>query len=191
MWWLFQAISSGLFLLSIVLCVPLAFDVGGRDTGLAYSLSLFLFYFFYSTSKLLTPERSRVRWAFTNLVRISQLVVIPGLLIWALSRFSIDAGSTDWVSRTVAHVTKSAKPTSWHEWFFGQGGVLENVTLGGWDKGLRYSSPLFQLLEGFCSLLVIQAAGQIARYLVNRGRSDTWVVCRQFLVLLRPCGDGS
>jgi hypothetical protein len=177
MWWFFQAVSSGLFLLSIVLCVPLAFDVGGRDTGLAYSLSLFLFYFFYSTSKLLTPERSRVRWAFTNFVRISQFVVIPGLLIWALSRFSVDAGSTDWVSRTIAHATKSSKPSGWHEWFFGQGGVLENVTLGGWDKGLRYSSPLFQLLEGFCSLLVIQAAGQIARYVVNRGRSDMWVVC--------------
>ncbi|RKU41128.1 hypothetical protein DL546_004613 [Coniochaeta pulveracea] len=176
MWWLFRALSSGLFLLSIVLCIPLAFDVGGRDTGLAYSLSLFLFYTFYSTSKLLTPERSRVRWAFTNLVRISQFVLIPGLLIWALSRFSIDAGSTDWVSRTISHVTRSSKPSGWHEWFFGQGGVLENVTLGGWDKGLRYSSPLFQLLEGFCSLLVIQAAGQIARYLVNRGRSDMWVI---------------
>lgn len=176
MWWFFRATSSALFLLSIILLIPIAFDVGGRDTGLAYSLSLFLFYFFYSASKLLTPESSRIRWTFTNIVRLSQFVVIPGLLIWALSRFSIDAGSTDWVSRTIAHVTTRSKPESWHEWFFGQGGVLENMTLGGWDKALRYSSPVFQLLEGFCSLLVIQAAGQITRWLVNRGRSDTWVV---------------
>jgi ICE2 len=42
---------------------------------------------------------------------------------------------------------------------------------------LRYSTPFFQLAEGFCSLLVIQAAGQITRWLVNRRRSDTWVVC--------------
>lgn len=176
MWWLFRALSSAIFLLSIVLSIPIAFDVGGRDAGLAYSLSLFLFYFFYSTINLLTPDSSRVRWAFTNLVRLSQGLVMPILLIWALNRFSVDAGSTDWVSRTVAHVTSHAKPSTWHEWFFGQGGILESVTLGGWDKTLRYSSPVFQLLEGFCSLLVIQAAGQITRWLVNRGRSDTWLV---------------
>ncbi|KAJ9156572.1 ICE2-domain-containing protein [Pleurostoma richardsiae] len=176
MWTIFSVLFSAVFLLSIILSIPIAFDVGGRDAGLAYSLSLFLFYILYSSIKIITPERSRFRWALVTLIRLSQWIVIPGLLIWALNRFSVDAGSTDWVSRTVAHVARPNKPTSWHEWFFGQGGVLESVTLGGWDKGLRYSSPVFQLLEGFCSLLVIQAAGQITRWLVNRGRSDTWVI---------------
>ncbi|KAK3946036.1 ICE2-domain-containing protein [Diplogelasinospora grovesii] len=180
MWWFISAVSSAIFLLSIVLSIPIAFDVGGRDAGLAFSLSLFLFYFFYSTAKLLTPETSRVRWLLTNLVRLSQWIVIPTLLIWSLNRFSVDAdaGTTaGWVSRTFAHVTAHHKPnTSWHEWFFGQNGVLEMVSLGGWDNALSYSSPVFQLLEGFCSLLVIQAAGQITRWLVNRGRSDTWVI---------------
>ncbi|MCJ1452649.1 hypothetical protein MMC28_002992 [Mycoblastus sanguinarius] len=42
---------------------------------------------------------------------------------------------------------------------------------------LRWSTPVFQLCEGFCSLLVIQAAGQITRWLVNRGgRSDSWMI---------------
>jgi len=50
------------------------------------------------------------------------------------------------------------------------------MTIGIWDKLLRYSTPFFQLAEGFCSLLVIQAAGQITRWLVNRGRSDTWMI---------------
>lgn len=53
------------------------------------------------------------------------------------------------------------------------------MTIGTWDKLLRYSTPFFQLAEGFCSLLVIQAAGQITRWLVNR-RSDTWMVCSFF-----------
>ncbi|GAB1314033.1 ER membrane protein [Madurella fahalii] len=174
MWWLISACSSAIFLLSVVLSIPIAFDVGGRDAGLAYSLSLFLFYFFYSTSKLLTPERSRIRWTFTSLVGLSQWVVIPALLIWSLNRFSVDAGTTGWVSRTFSSVTTRHK--SWREWFFGHEGFLETVALGGWDNTLSYSSPVFQLLEGFCSLLVIQAAGQITRWLVNRGRSDTWVI---------------
>jgi hypothetical protein len=41
---------------------------------------------------------------------------------------------------------------------------------------LRYSTPVFQVGEGFCSLLVIQAAGQITRWLVNRERGDSWMV---------------
>ncbi|KAK3684740.1 ICE2-domain-containing protein [Podospora appendiculata] len=176
MWWIFTAFSSAIFLLSIVLSVPIAFDVGGRDAGLAFSLSLFLFYIFYSASKLLTPEKSRVRAFFTALVGLSQWIVIPTLLIWSLNRFSVDAESTGWVSRTFAQVTSRHKPSSWSEWFFGQEGLLETVALGGWDNLLSYSSPVFQLLEGFCSLLVIQAAGQITRWLVNRGRSDTWVI---------------
>lgn len=185
MWAIFQALSGAVYLLTIILSIPIAFDVGGRDSGLAYSLSLFLFYFFYSFSKAITPPGSRVRWTLTNLLRMSQWAVLPSLLIWSLNRFSVDAGSTDWVSRTLGHMRPTAKPTdSWHEWFFGQGGLLEHISLGGWDKGLRYSSPVFQLLEGFCSLLVIQAAGQITRWLVNRGRSDTWVVSTRTVPIL-------
>ncbi|KAK0728405.1 ICE2-domain-containing protein [Lasiosphaeria miniovina] len=176
MWWIINAWASAIFLLSIVLSVPIAFDVGGRDAGLAYSLSLFLFYVFYSTTKLLTPEKSRVRWFFTTLIGWSQWIVLPALLIWSLNRFSVDAGSTGWVSRTFSQIATRHRPSSWREWFFGEEGFLETVALGGWDNTLSYSSPVFQLLEGFCSLLVIQAAGQITRWLVNRGRSDTWVI---------------
>jgi hypothetical protein len=166
--WLISAFSSAIFLLSLVLSIPIAFDVGGRDAGLGYSLALFLFYAFYSTSKLLTPEHSRVRWFFKNLIGWSQWFVLPALLIWALGRFSVDAGE-GWVSRTVSQVTMRNKPSSVWDWLFGHDGVVETIALGGWDSVLSYSSPVFQLLEGFCSLLVIQAAGQITRWLVNRG----------------------
>lgn len=175
MWWFINTCSSAIFLLSIVLSIPLAFDVGGRDSGLAYSLSLFIFYIFYSTSKLITPEKSRVRWFIKTVIGLSQWIVIPALLIWALDRFSVEAESAGWVSRTVSQIAGHHK--SWREWFFGHEGFVETVALGAWDSTLSYSSPIFQLLEGFCSLLVIQAFGQIARWLVNRGRSDTWVVC--------------
>jgi len=136
---------------------------------------LFYFYFFLSTIKLATPDRSRIRWAFVKLVSISQWVLIPGLLIWSMNRFAVDANNSgDWVARTFSG--KRAANSSVKEWIFGSGGLLEMLTIGTWDKLLRYSTPFFQLAEGFCSLLVIQAAGQITRWLVNRGRSDTWMV---------------
>ncbi|KAH8671060.1 ICE2-domain-containing protein [Xylariales sp. PMI_506] len=175
MWWFFRVTFSSVFLLTIVLSIPISFDVGGRDSGLAYSLALFTFYLFYSALKLATPETSRIRWSVTTLVQSSQWIVIPTLLIWSLHRFAVDAPSADWVSRTISGLGRQTHST-WSDYFFGDGGLVENVTIGGWDKTLRYSSPVFQLLEGFCTLLVIQAAGQITKWLVNRGRSDTWVL---------------
>ncbi|KAF4451585.1 hypothetical protein F53441_5441 [Fusarium austroafricanum] len=175
MWWLFRAIFSSIFLLSIVLSIPVAFDVGGRDSGLAYSLALFLFYFIYTSLELLTPEKSRSRYFLSGFLRLSQWIIIPALLIWALGQFAVDADNTNWVERTVVGLFNS-KSTSWREWMFGKDGLVETVTLGGWDNVLRYSGPVFQLLEGFCTLLVIQAAGQLTRWLVNRGRSDTWLI---------------
>ncbi|PHH88164.1 hypothetical protein CDD83_7882 [Cordyceps sp. RAO-2017] len=175
MWWLFSVLLSSVFLFSIVLSIPVAFDVGGRDSGLAYSLSLFNYYLLYSAVRIGTSDRSRLSSAVSAVLRLSQWIVIPTLMIWALGQFAVDAGSTNWVERTLGGVFRS-KSTTWTEWVFGKDGVLETVMLGSWDNALKYSGPVFQLLEGFCTLLVIQAAGQITRWLVNRGRSDTWVI---------------
>ncbi|KAK8139555.1 hypothetical protein PG984_000678 [Apiospora sp. TS-2023a] len=176
MWWFLRIVFSSVFLLTIVLSIPISFDVGGRDSGLVYSLSLFLFYILYSALKLITPDKSRVRWTISMVIQSSQWIVIPGLLIWSLHRFAVDANNTDWVTRTVWALGGRKQHSTWGEYFFGDGGVVEDLTIGAWDSTLRYSSPVFQMLEGFCTLLVIQAAGQITRWIVNRGRSDTWVL---------------
>ncbi|KAH8685983.1 ICE2-domain-containing protein [Tricladium varicosporioides] len=106
---------------------------------------------------------------------MSQWILLPGLLIWSMNRFAIDSNASgDWVARTFDG--KRAQSTSIREWIFGSGGLLEMMTVQTWYVLLRYSTPFFQLAEGFCSLLVIQAAGQITRWLVNRGRSDTWMI---------------
>lgn len=174
--WFFRILSSSIFLLSIILSIPIAFDVGGRQCGLAFSVSLFGLYIFYSGVKLTTPERSRIRWGILQVMSVAQWVLLPGLLIWSMNRFAVDANNSgDWVARTFDG--KRAESSTVKEWIFGSGGLLELLTIGTWDKLLRYSTPFFQLAEGFCSLLVIQSAGQITRWLVNRGRSDTWVVC--------------
>lgn len=176
---LIRALSSTLFLALIILFIPLTFDIGGRDAGLAYSLSLFSFYFVLSLFRVATPKRSRFRKALVNLARVAQWVIIPGLSIWALGKFSLDGETgTSWVERTFnlkKELHHENTPT-WN-WLFGQGGVAETVAIGSWDKVLRWSSPVFQLLEGFCSLLVIQATGQLTKWLVNRSeRSDAWML---------------
>jgi hypothetical protein len=174
--WILRITSAVVFLTSIILSVPLGFDVGGRTCGLAFSLSLATFYFFYSVLRLATPDRSRFRWALIQIIGFTQWIVLPSLLIWSLNRFSVDSENTvGWVERTFDG--KRAKDGSIAEWIFGPNGLIESLTIGSWDKLLRWSTPVFQLVEGFCSLLVIQAAGQITRWLVNRGgRSDTWMV---------------
>jgi hypothetical protein len=174
--WLFRILSSALFLTVTVSSIPLAFDVGGKTCGLAFSLSLATFYFLFSVLKLATPKQSWFRSSLIVLISSLQWVIIPILLIWSLNRFSVDTdNSSSWVERTFSG--KRAQNLSIQDWIFGRDGLLESVALGNWDKILRWSTPVFQLAEGFCSLLVIQAAGQITRWLVNRGgRSDSWMI---------------
>ena len=175
--WIFRVLAAFLFLFYIVFTIPLAFDVGGRECGLAFSLSLAIFYFLYSVLRLTTPSQSRLRYALIKLVGWLQWFAIPALMIWSLNKFSVDSeNNKGWVERTFSYAR--TKDTSIVQWLLGKNGLLENVLIGSWDILLRYSTPLFQLGEGFCSLLVIQAAGQITRWLVNGERGDTWMVSK-------------
>ncbi|KAH8693076.1 ICE2-domain-containing protein [Talaromyces proteolyticus] len=174
--WMLRVISSAAFLTAIVLSIPLAFDVGGKTCGLAYSLSLASFYFLFSLLKLATPDESRFRRLLVILVSSTQWLIVPSFLIWSLNRFSVDSDNRRrWVDNKVGE--NQAWDASISAWVLGPGGLIETFTIGNWDKLLRWSSPVFQLVEGFCSLLVIQAAGQITRWLVNRsGGGDTWMI---------------
>ena len=174
--WIVRIFSSVISLTSIILSIPLAFDVGGRACGLAFSLSLASFYFYYSVLRLTTPSESRYRYVLIRIIGWTQWLVLPSLLIWSLNRFSVDNDeSSSWVERTFSG--RRAEDASVRDWIFGPDGLVETVTVGGWDKMLRWSTPVFQFCEGFCSLLVIQAAGQVTRWLVNRsGKGDSWMV---------------
>lgn len=175
----FRALSSLLFLTLIILLIPLTFDIGGRDAGLAYSLSIASYYFVVSIFRIATPDSSTFRRSIVNILRGLQWIILPSLCIWALGRFSIDGdNNTGWVERTFRAKYYPFKPdtTLWNA-IFGPEGLIENIAIGGWDLLLRWSSPIFQLLEGFCSLLVIQALGQLSRWLVNRSEwSDFWLL---------------
>lgn len=174
LFWLYRATAALVFLFTIVFSVPLIFDVGGRTCGLAFSLSLVVYYSIHSILSLAIPSRTRLGSAAIKLLSASQWLVIPTLMIWTLNKFSLDANSTTWMERTFNF--KRAVDTSLTQWLFGRGGLMENMAIGGWDRLLRWSVPFFQLVEGFCSLLVIQAAGQITRHTVNKEGGDNWMV---------------
>jgi hypothetical protein len=174
MWHMFRALSAAWSTFLVVFTIPLAFDVGGRECGLAFSLSLAAFYFTHSLLRLATPPESRFRSTAVQLIRAGDWVIVATLLIWSLNKFSVEPAPSGWVERTFNYTHTADR--SIREWIFGRGGLLESLSIGSWDKLLRWSTPFFQVGEGFCSLLVIQACGQIARWLVNGEYGDSWAV---------------
>jgi hypothetical protein len=163
-----RILSGVTFLSLVILFIPLAFDVGGRDCGLTYSLSLAAFYFLLSTGRLAAPSWKGwkdMRVLLGVLEVLQYVVVIPGLLIYALNKFSDDSSGGANSGRLTGGSDYGVERTAVDRW-----------TIGPWDTFLTFSTPMFQLSEGFCSLLVIQAGGQISRWLVNRKKSDTWMV---------------
>ncbi|KAL7270652.1 hypothetical protein RUND412_006631 [Rhizina undulata] len=164
-------ISTGVsFLALVILSVPLAFDIGGRDGGLTYSLSLATFYFIFSTLRLITPSSPSwkpLRILLTLTGVLQYVVVIPGLLIFALNKFPenyYEVASSGVGGKSSSGVEGEPKT------------IGEQLTIVPWYHFLKYSTPVFQLCEGFCTLLVIQAVGQISRWLVNRNKSDSWMI---------------
>ncbi|KAI5784632.1 ICE2-domain-containing protein [Geopyxis carbonaria] len=174
LFWMPARISTGVTFLSLViLSIPLAFDVGGRDCGLTFSLALAVFYSLLSTARF--SIRSSKSWRIARILlwtveALQYFVVIPGLLIYALNKFSDDeeGGSVAPLGRVNGGVEGHGNGVDRT--------AVDKLTIGPWDHFLTVSTPIFQLAEGFCSLLVIQAGGQISRWLVNRTKSDTWMI---------------
>jgi len=169
-----RACSAFFWLIAVVFSIPLSFDVGGRHCGLGFSLALFLFYGTHALVRVATPTGSRFRKTLGHIIGALQWPIIPGLLIWSLAKFSVDSGSSSWVEQ--AFKRERARDEALGTWLFGTNGFVENISIGAWDKILRWSVPVCQLAEGFCSLLVIQAAGQMTKWAVNTESGDNWMI---------------
>ena len=129
-------LGASLFLFAIVFTIPLAFDVGGRACGLAFSLSLASYYFFLSCLRVATPDDSRWRRAVVNFLAGLQTLVIPTLLIFCLNKFSVEnADEASWVSRAFYNATKPLQENmSFKDWVFeAAAGEHELQGLGLWQ----------------------------------------------------------
>ena len=105
-----------------------------------------MFYFCLSSLRW-GLRHARARW-IPQTISFFQIFIIAVILVNVLEAFRIQS-----------------KPPTW----------TYQILLKPWDWALSKSTPLFTLIEGFASLLVIQAVGQICRWVVNN-RSDTWMV---------------
>ncbi|KAK9486813.1 ICE2-domain-containing protein [Lipomyces starkeyi] len=144
-WTGFNIFTNAIYLSLIILTIPLAFDVGGEECGLAFTLTLAVFYFSMATIRLI--GRNTKFSIITHIVYYSQHVIIPSLFIMFLNIYS----------------DPKHKFPIW------------NRILVPWQFFLQNSTAGFTILEGFCTLLVIQATGQISRWLVKRN-SDLWTI---------------
>lgn len=84
--------------------------------------------------------------AISRAISFCQFLVLPILLIYHLNAFSGELS-----------------------------GPFKAFAILPWKTLMTWSTPVFTLLEGFATLLVIQASGQISRYLVNH-KSDSWMI---------------
>ncbi|KAJ6257184.1 hypothetical protein Dda_8070 [Drechslerella dactyloides] len=167
-----RLVSSLSFTLLIVVSVPLAFDVGGRDCGLAFSLALSSFYWILSVLRIAINRRPKL-WPMLYVLGFMQYLIVPALLIFNLDRFQNDPLPLDAtakkVRRVIGFITEEPEPVG------GEDPILwDRLTIVPWNAFLTIFTPIFQLVEGFCTLLVIQSVGQIGRWLVHRKKSDTW-----------------
>ncbi|CCG23161.1 Ice2 protein [Candida orthopsilosis Co 90-125] len=139
-----RALFATLYLVWVILTIPLAFDVGGVNCGLAFSLTLLVIYFILTTIQLLARRTKYFKWI--SLVYYGQHFLIPSLLTYFLSYYSNDP-------------TIESKFNPVLIWKF----LLINAT------------PIITILEGFCSLLLIQAIGQTVNWLTLY-KSDSWLI---------------
>lgn len=141
-----QGTFSVIYLTLLILTIPLAFDVGGEDCGIAFTSTLTIFYFVMSTIRIIT--RKTKFSIIGSLLYYLQHLITPSLLILHLSLFS----------NTKSNNVSSIWLNSIHPWKV----MIKNAT------------PVFACMEGFCTLLVIQATGHVMRWLNNK-KSDSWM----------------
>lgn len=138
-----EIILSTVYLVLLVLCIPLAFDVGGIACGLAFSFTTFALYFILTTIRLITRRSKYFRWV--SILYYLQHILLPSLLTFFLSYYN-----------------SSKKVPSF-------------MVIDVWKLFIVNSTPIFTILEGFCSLLLIQAVGQTLHWLTVY-KSDSWLI---------------
>lgn len=158
-----------LYLCYVILTIPLSFEVGGLDCGLSFSFTILVLYFVLATFRVLRYHRF-----LSTFLYYMQHLFLPSILSLFLTIFTSDTHSPHNFNSSASSTFSSASLSpSVSTSFFSK--LWWNYILEGWKLFLVNATPLFTILEGFCTLLSIQAVGQVSQFLI-RHRSDTWSI---------------
>lgn len=172
-WNVLQGLSAFFYYFLIIITIPLAFDVGGQECGIAFTCTLSVFYFVLSTFRLLS-KNTKFRFVSSSLYHLQQ-IIIPSLLILHLSLYSPPTStfkeSTELLTST--SLGQQVQSEVSHAWL---------LIIQFWAWFIKNATPLFTTLEGFCTLLYIQTAGRYSSWLVKK--SVSWMIAQ---LLISSC----
>lgn len=158
----------------ILLYLPLALDIAGKQCMLALSL-LLTWSFGFSATLHLCVRNTRLKPLSTTL-SLLQPFIVPALLLLTLNLYSNDSNPSlptptphalrDKILHPHLHATPSPTPTPSPQLLSSPFllSLLETAPHY-WSTILRTLSPIFVILEGLCTLLCIQ---RVSRFTLSR-----------------------
>lgn len=182
--------SAALYLVLTLVSIPISFKIGGLQCGLSFTVTLFNLYLISTTLSVLARRSCNRGYVFaTSILYYSQHLVIAPLLFLFLSGFSNeefnrflssvgsyqeldpDGSFLDLLKHRILMATTAENSKNWTLYYYYFKFIVQP-----WQWLLSYSTPFFTLLEGFFTILAIQAIGETNKWLSYEMNSNTWII---------------
>ncbi|CAR25054.1 Protein ICE2 [Lachancea thermotolerans] len=166
---------TSFYLLLILITIPISFQVGGLYCGLSFTVTLFNLYLITTTLKIAARARGLAKLA--SAAYYAQHFFIPSLLFLFLSGFSNDELKRQIDTNTrpdeslIDLLRSTTQSQTWVFYYY-----YYQYVVRPWQFMLLRSTPYFTLLEGFFTVLGIQAVGETNRWLSRGNGSNMWVI---------------
>ncbi|SCU89749.1 LAFA_0E20582g1_1 [Lachancea sp. 'fantastica'] len=170
-----RVVLTTFYLLLIIITIPISFQVGGLYCGLSFTVTLFNLYLVTTTLKIMSGTRGIAK--LTSVAYYAQHFFIPSLLFLFLLGFSHDELKEQIDANTrpdeslINVLRRSPKNQSWIFYYY-----YYQYVVRPWQYMLVRSTPYFTLLEGFFTVLGIQAVGETNRWLSRTQHGSNWWV---------------
>lgn len=187
--WFLQSIKQSVrilwgsfYLLSLLISIPIAFKIGGLYCGLSFTFCLFHLYLLSTSLHVIAKKTGNSSYILaTTLLYYLQHIAIASLLYIFLSVFSdgllttiFSSNSSDFIPSLIKKTDEEGHlPSKNYYYLFFYYYYRYAVRL--WRHLLSHSTPFFTLLEGFFTILGIQAVGETYTWLTVRGNYIFWV----------------
>ncbi|CCH59519.1 hypothetical protein TBLA_0B06990 [Henningerozyma blattae CBS 6284] len=177
------------YLISVLITIPSAFKIGGLYCGLSFTMTLFHLYFLSTTMHLIAKRTlNNFYILLSTLVYYLQHIVIASLLYIFITIFSdgnlneiLSNNKTDQLPSLLYYIkndTSKSVSQNFHYLLFY---YYYYYAVQPWNYLLSHSTPFFTLLEGFFTILGIQAIGETYCWLLLKKQKKifkllTWLI---------------